>query len=60
MVYAADDPVAPHGSRRSMEEIMAFMEREVMPFARQALGPLVGGADKVTCETCHGSDAKAA
>ena len=58
VVYAPDDPVAPHGSRRSNEEIAAFMEQEVMPFARQALGPLVGGADNVTCETCHGSDAR--
>jgi len=58
VLYAADDPVAPQGSRRSTEAITAFMERDVMPFAREALGPLVGGADKVTCETCHGSDAK--
>jgi hypothetical protein len=56
VVYAEDDPVAPHGDRRSMEEITTFMESEVMPFARHALGPLVGGADQVTCETCHGSD----
>jgi hypothetical protein len=57
VVYADDDAIAPHGSRRSHEEIAAFMEREVMPFARRALGPLVGGADAVTCETCHGADA---
>jgi cytochrome c553 len=57
VVYASDDPIAPHGQRRSTEEIVAFMEREVMPFARTALAPLVGGADQVTCETCHGSDA---
>jgi cytochrome c553 len=56
VVYADDDPVAPHGDRRSTEEITAFMEREVLPFARHALGPLVGGAGNVTCETCHGSD----
>jgi cytochrome c553 len=56
VIYAEDDPVAPHGDRRSTEEITAFMEREVMPFARHALGPLVGGAENVTCETCHGSD----
>ena len=37
-----------------MEEIAAFMERDVMPFARHALAPLVGGAENVTCETCHG------
>ena len=58
VIYTADDPVAPEGSRRSVDAIAAFMERDVMPFARSALGPLVGGADKVTCETCHGSDAQ--
>ena len=57
VIYADDDAVAPHGARRSTAEIAAFMEHDVMPFARQALGPLVGGADNVTCETCHGSDA---
>jgi hypothetical protein len=57
VVYAADDPIAPYGSRRSTKEISAFMEREVMPFAREALGPLVGGAENVRCETCHGADA---
>lgn len=41
------------------EEIVAFMEHEVMPFARGALGPLVGGPDRVTCATCHGDDAEA-
>ena len=56
--YEADDPVAPHGSRRSSSEIAAFMERDVMPFARRALGPLVGGEDNVTCATCHGNDAE--
>jgi cytochrome c553 len=56
VVYAGDDPVAPHGDRRSTAEITAFMEQDVMPFARHALGPLVGGAENVTCETCHGSD----
>ena len=59
VVYASDDPIAPHGQRRSTPEIAAFMEREVMPFARHALGPLVGGADSVRCETCHGPDAEA-
>ena len=57
IVYADNDPVAPHGDRRAAPEIAAFMEREVMPFARTALGPLVGGPDKVSCETCHGVDA---
>jgi cytochrome c553 len=58
VLYAADDPIAPRGSRRPTDEISAFMEREVMPFAREALGPLLGGAENVTCETCHGEDAK--
>jgi hypothetical protein len=58
VVYADDDAVAPHGTRRSSEQIVAFMEHEVMPFARQALGPLVGGGANVTCETCHGEDAR--
>lgn len=57
VLYEADDPVAPLGSRRSSSEIAAFMERDVMPFARRALGPLVGGQDNVTCATCHGNDA---
>lgn len=57
--YSADDPIAPGGERRSTEEIVAFMERDVMPFARRAFAPLVGGADEVTCETCHGQDAAA-
>ena len=30
-----------------------------MPFARRALAPIVGGADNVRCETCHGDDAAA-
>jgi hypothetical protein len=57
VVYAFDDSIVPRGSRRSAEEIFTFMEREVMPFAREALGPIVG-KDNVTCETCHGTDAK--
>jgi hypothetical protein len=57
--YSADDPVAPNGDRRSTTAIVAFMEQQVMPFARRALAPLKGGADKVTCQTCHGVDAAA-
>ena len=59
IAYAADDPIAPLGKRRSTAEIAAFMEREVMPFARRALGPIVGTAEEVTCETCHGPHAEA-
>jgi len=32
------------------------MESAVMPWARVALAPIVGGSDKVTCGTCHGAD----
>jgi hypothetical protein len=35
------------------------MQRELMPVARRVLGPVKGGADRVTCETCHGPDALA-
>jgi hypothetical protein len=57
IAYEADDPIAPGGQRRSPEDIASFMEQQVMPFARRVLGPVKGGADKVTCETCHGADA---
>jgi hypothetical protein len=57
VTYADDDPIAPGGHRRPTGEIVAFMQDTVMPFARQVLGPLEGGAANVTCETCHGSDA---
>src|SRR5439155_27020963 len=57
ITYGANDPIAPNGQRRLLPDIVAFMERDVMPFARRALAPVVGGADKVQCETCHGDDA---
>jgi hypothetical protein len=57
--YAADDALAPNGEKRSEAEIIAFMETEVMPWARATLGRLKGGPDRVTCETCHGSRAAA-
>ena len=57
--FPADDAIYPAGRKRNRTEIMAFMERDVMPFARAALGPIVGGADAVTCLTCHGQDAAA-
>ena len=59
VTYAADDALAPNGEKRSTAEIIAFMETEVMPWARATLGRLKGGADHVTCETCHGSRAGA-
>jgi hypothetical protein len=59
IAYAADDAIEPDGVKRPREEIVRFMETEVMPWARQALGRLKGGADRVTCDTCHGRDADA-
>jgi hypothetical protein len=58
VAYSANDPIRPNGVKRTRAQIVAFMEHEVMPFARNALGPLVG-AEKVRCETCHGEDAEA-
>jgi hypothetical protein len=54
--YPDDDPIRPRGVRRSEEAIVEFMEREVMPWAVQALAPVVGKG-RVTCETCHGTEA---
>lgn len=54
ITYAADDAIWPAGVKRNPDEIVEFMETIVMPWAIQTLGPVVGGADRVTCETCHG------
>ena len=52
--YAENDAIAPHGEKRSEAEIIRFMEEDVMPWARETLGRLKGGPDRVTCATCHG------
>ena len=57
--YAPDDPIRPNGQTRSHDDIVRFMQGEVMPWARSALGPIAGGTDRVTCETCHGKNAEA-
>lgn len=57
VAYGLDDPIRPNGVRRSRQDIVAFMEGEVMPWARPALEPVVGRG-RVTCETCHGDDAE--
>ena len=57
ITYADDDPIAPRGQRRTTAEIVAFMESDVMPFAKNVLAPIEGGAANVTCKTCHGIDA---
>jgi hypothetical protein len=57
--YSADDAIYPQGSKRTREAIVAFMETAVMGWARGALAPIVGGPDKVRCETCHGAQPEA-
>jgi hypothetical protein len=59
IAYAADDAIAPNGVKRSRPDIVRFMEMEVMPWARATLGRIVGGSDRVTCDTCHGANAAA-
>jgi hypothetical protein len=54
ITYASDDAIYPGGEKRDDAAIVRFMETSVMPWAREALGPIKGGGDKVTCETCHG------
>jgi hypothetical protein len=54
IAYAADEAIEPNGVKKSRTEIVRFMETEVMPWALSALAPIVGGADRVTCDTCHG------
>jgi cytochrome c553 len=44
------------GDRAAM---MRLMEQDVMVFARRTLGPLKGGADRISCATCHGRDGAA-
>ena len=53
ITYASDDAIYPNGEKRDHAAIVRFMETSVMPWAREALGPIRGGANKVTCETCH-------
>ncbi len=64
VAYAPDDPIYPNGVKRDREAIAEFMKADVMPWAREALGPIVArgdadGASRVRCETCHGRDAQA-
>jgi hypothetical protein len=58
IAYPDEDAIRPGGVRRPTAEILAFMEQQVMPWARGALAPVVG-RNRVTCETCHGPDAEA-
>ena len=55
--FAGDDAIAPNGEKRNEAEIVRFMETDVMPWARETLGRLKGGPDRITCLTCHGTRA---
>jgi len=59
IVYASDDAIEPGGLKKDRDEIVRFMRSDVMPWARAALAPLKGGADRVTCQTCHSSTGEA-
>ena len=58
-VYAENDPIYyPDGTRKPFLSIKAYMQASVMPFAKEALGPVVGD-ENVRCETCHGENPEA-
>ena len=59
VAFPPDDPIYPGGEKRPRADIARFMEQDVMPWARTALGPIKGGPDHVTCLTCHSLDAEA-
>ena len=58
VTYGPDDPIDPGGQKRDRDAIVRFMNTDVLPWARATLGPLKGGPDRVTCQTCHGKDAE--
>ena len=41
--YPTDDAIYPNGEKKDRATIVRFMETEVMPWARAALGPIKGG-----------------
>jgi hypothetical protein len=57
IAYPVNDAIVPGGVKRDREQIVRFMEMTVMPWARTALAPIVGGEDRVACATCHGTSA---
>ena len=59
IAYPSGDAIYPNGQKKTREEIVRFMQARVMPWARQALAPIVGGPSQVTCNTCHGLDPEA-
>jgi hypothetical protein len=55
IAYPEDDAIYPKGEKRDRQEIVRFMERSVMPWARVVLAPITGSSARVTCGTCHGA-----
>ena len=58
IAYAVNDAIEPDGVKKSRQDIVRFMETDVMPWARVTFARLKGGADRVTCGTCHGDQAE--
>lgn len=56
LAHSTDERGIARVEARSREATVAFMQTTVMEWARVALAPIVGGRDKVRCETCHGTD----
>jgi cytochrome c553 len=56
--YTDNDATAAMSPKRGFEETVRLMEDRVMPWARITFAPIVGGADRVRCETCHGSSGR--
>jgi hypothetical protein len=54
IAYPEDDAIYPKGEKKDREEIVRFMERTVMPWARVSLARITGSPARVTCRTCHG------
>ena len=54
ITYPVHDAIYPSGQKNNRAEIVRFMQTSVMPWARVALAPIVGGPAHVTCKTCHG------
>jgi hypothetical protein len=57
IAYPVNDAIVPGGIKRDRDQIVRFMETSVMPWAKTALAPIVGGEDRVACTTCHGASA---
>ncbi len=48
VTYSADDAIAPNGVKRPRAEIAAYMEHDVLPWARRTLARIKGGEDRIT------------